>query len=132
VIMVMRDKFTWLASIVALVVLVAGCSRRMSSTVDAPPTNPASTGVVRARPVTTNQEAIDYVRQQPDVVEYEKALKAQGYKLYVRTEETPSRFIVRVGEETPDKVTVVSWYLVSKGDGSVTEWDISKGEPPRN
>lgn len=65
-------------------------------------------------------------------MEYAKSLESKGYALYVRTEETPTRFIVRIGEERPDKVTVVSWYLVNKADGHVSEWDMSKGEPPRD
>jgi hypothetical protein len=98
------------------------------------PIDPAITGQgqVRSSPPITSEEALDAVRKQPAIVELTQAVQVAGYKVVFDIEETPSRFIVRVGEDRGSRITYTRWYLVSKGDGTAVQWNVAKGPPPRD
>lgn len=77
----------------------------------------------------TKDSAVSLVEKQPEVEEYKRNVESAGFKFFIKATETKSRFVVRVGEEHPEKVTVTSWYVVSKADGQVKKWDLTQGSP---
>lgn len=129
----------WFVSILALI-LAAGS---LAACGGAAPVTPQSQPVPQAQsspkvpatpatpPVTTDQ-AIDLVRKDPDLQKYSAEVKAAGRRLAFTAEETPSRFVVAVSESGAANYVVTRWYLVSKKDGSVTEWDMSNGSVPED
>lgn len=130
-------KLLWvfLVSFTSLLLLGSGCRLRggpsdKNALRGAPEPEMQTVDQSTASNLITKDYALDAVRKQPLVVQYEEALKAKGYQLFMGVQETPSRFIVRVGEQRAEKVTFVRWYLVDRNDGLVTEWKISDGEPP--
>jgi hypothetical protein len=65
----------------------------------------------------------------PDIVDYRSRLKDVGYRLVFRPSESPSWWVVAVGEDQPQKVTITSWYVVRKADGMLLQWDLREAPP---
>lgn len=132
-------KLLWHVALVltATTIGMVGCGRATWS-VRSPaiPKAPAGTSDTNRKPdqpvpeALSRQQALTAVRQLPVVMQYEQAVKSAGYTLFLQSEETPSRFIIRVGEERPDKVTITRWFLVNKSDRQVSEWKMSDGSRP--
>lgn len=78
------------------------------------------------------EDAESLVLALPEIRRYDEAVRQKGNKLFFKTEETPSRFVIKVGEDRGDRVVFTHWYLVRKNDKIVTMWDMSKGPLPKD
>lgn len=120
--------------VLSLALALAGCNRSTLGEKQPSPTQQVSpdTGTRPQDQRIDRQKAIDLVLALPEVKAYKDELKAKGYAFSVDSYETPSRFVVQVGEDRGNRVTVTDWYVVNKADGTAVKWDLSKGPVPKD
>lgn len=70
-------------------------------------------------------QAFDLVMALPEIDAYRRAVEARGWHVAMWVvKETPTSFVVGIGESRDDRVAYLFYYLVRRADGAVEPWDI--------
>lgn len=120
--------------VIGLVLLLAtGCGgSRPSSEIGKKAAAPAPMTAPAPKAITSD-DALKAVSQLPAVIQYGRDATAAGRRLVVAlSDPTPTRFIVMVGSADSTRSSITRWYLVSKADGTITEWSMAKGPLPKD